>query len=73
VSLNEDIITNASMSVNRNEQQIPPLRCAPVGMTDYLNKFGDWKLRKAKQEERPALKKEDRPTWPYIEALVNPS
>jgi hypothetical protein len=30
-----------NLIANPNKQQIPPLRCAPVGMTTYLNNFGD--------------------------------
>jgi hypothetical protein len=29
-----DIIATLSLSADRGKQQIPPLRCAPVGMTD---------------------------------------
>jgi hypothetical protein len=29
------------MSADTHKQQIPPLRCAPVGMTDYVNNVGD--------------------------------
>jgi hypothetical protein len=38
----------------------------PYGMTNK-------KRRRQEQEDRPALVQEDRPTGPYIEALVNPS
>jgi hypothetical protein len=30
------------------KQQIPPLRCAPVGMTDYDNNFRDRTLERKK-------------------------
>ncbi len=29
------------MIANPDKQQIPPLRCAPVGMTNYFNNFKD--------------------------------
>jgi len=31
-----DVIATRSMITNPRKQQIPPLRCAPVGMTDYV-------------------------------------
>ena len=36
-----DIIATLSMSADPDKQQIPPLRCAPVGMTNYVNHFRD--------------------------------
>jgi hypothetical protein len=36
LSLNQDIIATRSMIAKPNKQQIPPLRCAPVGMTKYF-------------------------------------
>jgi hypothetical protein len=32
------------MIANPHKQQIPPLRCAPVGMTDYFNNFKETTL-----------------------------
>jgi hypothetical protein len=29
------------MNADPYKQQIPPLRCAPVGMTDYVSNFRD--------------------------------
>jgi hypothetical protein len=37
VSKISDIIATRSMSADPHKQQIPPLRCAPVGMTHYVN------------------------------------
>ncbi len=34
-----DIIATRSLIAHRQKQQIPPLRCAPVGMTDCVNYF----------------------------------
>ena len=34
-----DIIATRRMSADPHKQQIPPLRCAPVGMTNYVNNF----------------------------------
>jgi hypothetical protein len=32
-----DIMAARSMNADLHKQQIPPLRCAPVGMTDYVD------------------------------------
>jgi hypothetical protein len=36
-----DRIATRSRSADRHKQQIPPLRCAPVGMTNDVNHFRD--------------------------------
>src|SRR5438552_1826084 len=41
VSISE-IIATRSMCANPHKQQIPPLRCAPVGMTTYDVNVRDW-------------------------------
>jgi hypothetical protein len=35
----ESEIATRSIGGDRHKQQIPPLRCAPVGMTDNFDKF----------------------------------
>jgi hypothetical protein len=37
-----DIIATHSMICHSHKQQIPPLRCAPIGMTNYFNKFPNY-------------------------------
>ena len=34
-----NIIATRRVIANPHKQQIPPLRCAPVGMTNYVNYF----------------------------------
>jgi hypothetical protein len=50
-----DRIATRSRSADRHKQQIPPLRCAPVGMTNDVNHFRDGPLEK-KPGETLALK-----------------
>ncbi len=38
---NGDILATGSVIASPNKQQIPPLRCAPVGMTNQVDNFTD--------------------------------
>ncbi len=54
VSKFDEIIATLNMSADPNKQQIPPLRCAPVGMTNHLN-FKDRTLDVELEEEDVAV------------------
>jgi hypothetical protein len=62
VSEISDTIGTGRMIGNFCKQQIPPLRCAPVGMTDYDNNFRDRTLERERNRGLRELRNPSRGT-----------